>query len=183
MNWSNTADRSAFVDSEASRALRAFAACSSDVRSTIVDDALHTDSPIEAQFAAWFAAARGRLLALGLTRFALKLIPQTGVDAAGVHYRLDFALEPLDPWLAEALKAEGLTLRIGVELDGHDYHEKSREDVIRRNQRDRDLAAAKWRVLHFSGSELHRNPMFAVVEVLSAGADALDQAKAALLHG
>jgi len=105
------------------------------------------------------------------------------VDAEGRRYRLDFVLEPMDGWLACALRDAGLALRVGVELDGHDYHERTREQVIARNQRDRDLSALRWKILHFSGAELHENPMRVVVEAMTAAADALDQAKAALAHG
>lgn len=183
MDWTDSSARQVFVNAETDRALAVLASGREELRRTISRSAAHTDSPIEAQFAAWFDAARAHLLSLGYARFALKLKPQQGLVANEQRYRLDFALEPMDPWLADALTAEHLTLRVGVELDGHDYHEKTRADVTRRNQRDRDLAAANWIVLHFSGSELHRNPMTAVIEVLTAGADALDQAKAALLHG
>lgn len=183
MNWSNPEARFDFVQGETRRALSVV----EDNRGAVIDEiaghAYNTDSPIEAQFAAWFESARAHHLALGQMRFALRLRPQAWLDTPNGNYRLDFALEPLDDWLRSALVAEHLELRVGVELDGHDFHEKTREDVIHRNQRDRDLSALKWRVLHFSGSELHRNPMVAVVEVLAAGADALDQAKAALLHG
>lgn len=182
MNWSDTVARLSFVDSEARRAMSAVAD-REELHSLVTAAAFKTESPIEAQFAAWFDVARGRLLSLGQTRFALHLRPQHWVDVSGSRYRLDFALEPLDPWLRGALLAEHLEMRVGVELDGHDYHEKTREQVTTRNQRDRDLAAARWTLLHFSGTELHQNPMIAVVEVLSAGADALDQAKAALFHG
>lgn len=183
MNWSDPTARFAFVETETRRALSVVADNKAAVRESIAGHAFKTDSPIEAQFAAWFDAARGHELALGHVRFALRLQPQRTVDANGSTYRLDFSLEPLDEWLRGALIAEGLELRVGVELDGHDYHEKTREQVTARNQRDRDLTAARWTMLHFSGSELNRNPMIAVVEVLSAGADALDLAKAALIHG
>jgi hypothetical protein len=145
--------------------------------------AQETDSPIEAIFAAWFTATRDRLLSEPHSRFQLALRPQTRVSCPSGHsYRLDFTLAPLDDWLAHALIDAYLELRVGVELDGHEFHERTPVQVTARNQRDRDLAALKWRVLHFSGSELHHNPIVAVVEVLEAGADALDQAKAALLH-
>ena len=183
LNWLDPNQRATFVESEARKALSVCADNRGDVRDAIAEDAYKTDSPIEAQFAAWFNAARGHELALGRARFAIQLHPQFWLETNGRRYRLDFAIEPLDEWLRGALLAESLTLKIGVELDGHAFHEKTKEQVTARNQRDRDLSAARWTVLHFSGSELHYNPMIAVVEVLSAGADALDQAKSALFHG
>jgi len=138
---------------------------------------------LEATFAAWFYVGRTKLLADGHSRFDLRLRPQFPVEAEGRHYRLDFALEPMDDWLKGALRDANLGLRVAVELDGHDYHERTPAQVIARNRRDRDLCALHWMVLHVSGSELHQNPFLVVSEVMARAADALDHAKAALLHG
>jgi very-short-patch-repair endonuclease len=155
-------------------------------RTTLIDKlarvAKDTDSPIEAMFAAWFNASRDHLLSEGCSRFALTIRPQTWVEANGRNYFLDFSLEPQDPWLRDAFVDAGLSMRVGLELDGHAFHERTKEQVADRNRRDRDLSSAGWLILHFSGSELHANPILAVVEVLETGANALDQAKAALLH-
>lgn len=140
-------------------------------------EAGRTDSPIEAIFAAVFTIARDHLVTEGLDRFLLALRPQFEIEP----YRLDFAVEPMDRWLCEALAAAKLQLRVGVELDGHDFHERTAAQVTARDRRDRYLSGLGWRVLHFSGAELHRNPMQPVVEVLVAGADALDAAKSELL--
>lgn len=181
MEWSDPVARCMFVESEARRALTVVAHSRSDVEDAIRSDAYRTDSPIEAQFATWFSAARGHQLSLGNARFALQLRPQTWVECeSGARYRVDFVMEPMDEWLRAALCRAGLSLRIGIELDGHDFHERTREQVIERNRRDRDLSGMGWRVLHYSGSELRRNPMVAVAEVLTTGADALDTVKAAL---
>lgn len=183
MDWNDPTARVTFIDTETRRAIAVVEDNRADIRQAVAQHALKTESPIEAQFAAWFNVARGHKLALGRARFALQLRPQAWLETAGARYRLDFVLEPMDDWLRGALQSEHLELKVGIELDGHDYHEKTRAQVTARNQRDRDLAAAKWTILHFSGAELHRNPMAAVIEALVAGADALDQAKAALIHG
>lgn len=183
MNWTNTLERKAFTEHQGELAARTVSCVSQSLVvpsvQNVVDEALSADSPIEAVFAVWFGAARDHLLAQGMLRFALSLRPQFWVEAPDLwRYRLDFALVPLADELRDALFRDGQSLRIGVELDGHDYHEKTREQVIARNRRDRDLMSARWRVLHFSGSELHRNPMAAVVEALVLGAEALDDLKA-----
>lgn len=54
---------------------------------------------------------------------------------------------------------------IAVELDGHEFHEKTKAQVTKRNQRDRDLVAAGWTILRFSGSEFYRDPLGVVDEV------------------
>jgi hypothetical protein len=181
MFWDDPVARSRFVACEARRALRVVRENLGAVADAAVCGVARTDSPLEAQFAIWFNCARGHQLSLGNLRFAVALRPQVWIECpSGPRYRLDFAVEPLDEWLRFALLQAGHMLKVGVELDGHDYHERTRDQVISRNRRDRDLAAAGWRVLHFSGSELERNPMLAVAEVLEAAADALDAAKAML---
>lgn len=75
-------------------------------------------------------------------------------------------------WCAGAHVRTGMMLRILVELDGHDFHEKTKEQVTYRNQRDRDLQMEGWKVLHYSGSELHRNPVQAAQDAYNvASAD------------
>lgn len=83
MEWSDPVARCMFVKSEARRALTVVAHSRSDVEDAIRSDAYRTDSPIEAQFATWFSAARGHQLSLGNARFALQLRPQTWVECEG----------------------------------------------------------------------------------------------------
>lgn len=45
-----------------------------------------------------------------------------------------------------------------IECDGHDFHEKTKEQVIHDNERDLDLKKAGYDVIHFSGSQIYRNP-------------------------
>jgi very-short-patch-repair endonuclease len=44
-----------------------------------------------------------------------------------------------------------------VECDGHDFHERTREQAAHDKRRDRYMQAAGWRVLRFTGSEIHRD--------------------------
>lgn len=46
---------------------------------------------------------------------------------------------------------------IAVELDGHDFHERTRAQSERDKSRDRALQRAGWLALRFTGSEVHRN--------------------------
>lgn len=118
------------------------------------------DSPLEAVFDMWWLTAQR----LGRIGEEVDNTPQHRVVARGNNYRVDFLLEP-DYDLKIWLDRRGYSWpNIAVELDGHDYHERTREQVIQRNQRDRDLQADGWTVLHFSGSELVRDPLACVVE-------------------
>ena len=58
--------------------------------------------------------------------------------------------------------------KVAIELDGHDFHERTKEQVALRNERDRSAPQADgWTVLHFSGSELVRDPLKCVQSVLT----------------
>jgi very-short-patch-repair endonuclease len=60
---------------------------------------------------------------------------------------------------------EGLVC-LAVECDGHDFHERTKEQAARDRSRDRALQAAGYTVMRFTGSELYRDPMRCVREVL-----------------
>lgn len=116
-------------------------------------------SPIEAIFFQWWHLL---IWSRDVPQNSALLRPQEAVTVGEKTYRLDFAAQPDDGY-AKALKAAGVTgPKIGIELDGHDWHERTKEQVTYRNQRDRDLQAAGWIVLHYSGSELIRDPFTTV---------------------
>lgn len=89
---------------------------------------------------------------------------QHAVEVEGRGYRLDFVFEPRKFGALESLIGPQCP-KIALELDGHDFHERTKEQVTYRNRRDRDLQADGWIVLHVSGSEFNANPEKVVKEV------------------
>lgn len=57
-------------------------------------------------------------------------------------------------------------LRLAIEVDGHDFHERTKEQAAADKQRDRALAMAGYRVIRFTGSEIYADPNDAVVECM-----------------
>lgn len=55
-----------------------------------------------------------------------------------------------------------------VECDGHDYHERTREQAENDKTRDRTLQSAGYPVFRFTGSRLYREPFASAREVLVA---------------
>ncbi|MFA6031831.1 MAG: DUF559 domain-containing protein [Myxococcota bacterium] len=53
-----------------------------------------------------------------------------------------------------------------VECDGHDYHERTKEQASRDRSRDRHFAAKGWRVVRFTGSEIWRDPQRCAAELI-----------------
>jgi very-short-patch-repair endonuclease len=49
-------------------------------------------------------------------------------------------------------------MNIAVECDGHDFHERTKEQARRDRARDRFLTAEGYRVLRFTGSEIVKDP-------------------------
>lgn len=118
---------------------------------------LDMESPIEAIFFVWFNAVS---MLEDTDVMHVHLGKQMTVNASsGRTYRIDFVAEIFGDIRDEARKRHVDMPRIAVELDGHDFHERTKEQVAYRNERDRDLQADGWTILHFSGSELYRDPV------------------------
>lgn len=57
---------------------------------------------------------------------------------------------------------------IVVECDGHEFHEKTKEQAARDKARDRALQSRWAKVLRFTGSEIHRKPFECASEAFGA---------------
>ncbi len=69
-------------------------------------------------------------------------------------YRVDFLIT-----------FQGCKTQLVVECDGHDFHEKTKEQAKRGKSRDRDLTALGYVVIHFTGSEIWRDPWRCAEEI------------------
>lgn len=88
----------------------------------------------------------------------------TTLIAAQVHiepYRVDFLVtsKPF-PTLAP--------LRLVIECDGHDFHEKTKEQAARDKGRDREIVAKGFQIMRFTGSEIWRDPLHCARSIYSA---------------
>lgn len=64
-------------------------------------------------------------------------------------YRVDF--------LIQTTNFEDKPISIVVEVDGHEFHEKTKEQARRDKERDRFLTASGYVVMRFTGSEVYKN--------------------------
>lgn len=69
-------------------------------------------------------------------------------------YRVDFLIEDSE---------EGI--RLVVECDGHDFHERTKDQARRDRSRDREIQALGYFVLRFTGSEIWADPWKCVEEI------------------
>ncbi len=56
-------------------------------------------------------------------------------------------------------------LRLVVECDGHDFHDKTKEQAARDKSRDRDIVAAGFQIMRFTGSEIWNDPFGCAMSV------------------
>lgn len=89
------------------------------------------------------------------------LFPQQTVCANGHKYKVDFLFD------TERLKLihRDHPLKLAIECDGHDFHERTKTQVEKGNNRDYDLKMAGYEILHFSGSQIYNEPMKCALEV------------------
>jgi very-short-patch-repair endonuclease len=88
---------------------------------------------------------------MGIHLTAGQVTQQHPMPAGGKDYRLDFALP---------------RFRIGIEVDGHDWHEKTKQQASYDRARDRAIQRVGWRLLRFTGSDVYRNAKQCVREIL-----------------
>lgn len=66
---------------------------------------------------------------------------------------------------AVILRASGRQTVFGIECDGHDFHDRTKEQAQRDRARDRRLAALGVYVLRFTGSEIYQSPWTCAEEI------------------
>jgi len=90
-------------------------------------------------------------------RFKIELIPQKRVETDIGTYYLDFLILPKDKRIPK--------FKIAIELDGHDFHEKTKEQVAKDKKRERQIISKGYTVLRFTGSEIYNNPRACINEI------------------
>lgn len=136
-------------------------------------------SPIEQMFfIEWNFRQRG------VDRYApeewLELIPQYHGDDTG-KYRIDFSVDFVSPIVncsiysifcghESRIFSKHPAPMLGVEVDGHSWHEKTKEQVRRDKERERFLVSKGWKILRFAGSEVFKDPSACVDEAIECAA-------------
>lgn len=74
-------------------------------------------------------------------------------------YRADFLYSVPGP--------DGKPRNLVIEVDGHEYHERTKEQAARDRARDRWMTGLRYEVMRFTGSEVWANPIDCGEQVLS----------------
>ncbi|MCO7127777.1 DUF559 domain-containing protein [Sporolactobacillus shoreicorticis] len=84
---------------------------------------------------------------------------QARVKTNGHNYRIDILV-------AESFRENDKNAtRIAIECDGHDFHEKTKEQAQHDKQRDRYLQMEGFKVMRFTGSEIYNHPSKCATDV------------------
>lgn len=92
------------------------------------------------------------------------IIPQFHVE----RYRLDFLFRLLHSKTNELLF-------YAVEIDGHDFHEKTKQQVSMDKKRERDLSRLGYKVIRFTGSEVYGDPVKCFSDMIDIGMSDMDR--------
>lgn len=88
----------------------------------------------------------------------VRLIAQAPIGS----YRADFALD---------MNTLGASCRVVVECDGHDFHERTKEQAKRDRSRDRAMQAAGLIVLRYTGAEIFADAIACADQVVTVAGD------------
>ena len=95
--------------------------------------------------------------------------PQHKVIIGAKKYYLDFFLGIYLP--------NNKIIKIAIECDGHDFHEKTKEQVRHDRQRERALTKEGYTVVRFTGSEIYADPGHCADELFEVAIKLINQFK------
>lgn len=146
---------------------------------------LHCDSPIERILAMGVIA---ECVASGTPCCYVEISVQPGAENSPPgwlyqndydYYRIVLIPQPthggkrLDFVLAQAQRSDDGTGTwhldaLAIECDGHDFHERTKEQASKDRKRDRELQAAGLRVFRFTGSDIWKDPVGCAREAIAS---------------
>jgi very-short-patch-repair endonuclease len=83
--------------------------------------------------------------------------PQQVIKVGVNTYRVDFLLDVF---------YSGKAFKFIIECDGHEFHQKTKEQVHKDKKRDRDLTSEGYVVIRFTGSEIVQSPLLCARETI-----------------
>ena len=89
------------------------------------------------------------------------LFPQKEVICNEKKYYIDFEFKA-DDYLTQLLlgeKIKNYNFKLAIECDGYEFHQKTKKQVQKDNEREYDLKMAGYEVLRFSGTQIYNNPL------------------------
>lgn len=79
----------------------------------------------------------------------IMIFPQFEIESKNKTFYADFIV---------GIERSKNPIEIVVECDGHEFHQKNKQQVERDNEREYEIKKAGYEVLRFSGSQIYNNP-------------------------
>lgn len=111
-------------------------------------------------------------LSIGTKRLKLEIRPQAQIGDHRVDFLLSFhgtdivRSEPREGQPDRGWQEIRLDKKMIVECDGHDFHEKTKEQARRDKERDRNLQSLGFPVYRYTGSELYADVFRCAAEIV-----------------
>ncbi len=95
-----------------------------------------------------------------IERHLIELYPQFEIkdENSILKYRLDFAI--FYPRTDES----GDKIKIAIECDGHDFHEKTKEQAQQDKEKDKFLQSKGWLIAKFTGLEIYQKDLYELIQ-------------------
>lgn len=87
---------------------------------------------------------------------------QTEIECDEKTYRADFTIE-YDEICNNNLDEN---FKLDIECDGYEFHQKTKEQVRKDNEREYNLKTSGWDILRFSGSQIYNEPTKCAKDIL-----------------
>ena len=96
--------------------------------------------------------------------FTVLAYPQKEIETFKKSYRVDFFLCLTRFWYGHG-KDDPEWGKLVIEVDGHEFHEKTKQQAYSDKKRDRRMLFEGYQVLRFTGSDVFNNPYECVEEI------------------
>jgi len=123
----------------------------------LLSDLEECESPIEQLL---FTSLYNRIdSAISFITRTVVIVPQKVIQIEGKRYRADIGISVQD--------LQGRSHHFVIECDGHEFHEKTKEQVMRDRKRERDMMSEGYVVIRFTGSEIVKNPDHCTTQIIN----------------
>jgi very-short-patch-repair endonuclease len=99
-------------------------------------------------------------------------VPDVQWDVVGTYLDTQHRVGPYTVDFMVTVKSGDKTECVAIECDGHDFHERTKEQAAHDKKRDRFLVASGITVLRFTGSEIYKDPWQCCKEIMKVVNDA-----------
>lgn len=132
------------------------------------------DSPIEKDYLI-------NLLYVGeLSNLDLNVTNQHEINVDNKKYKTDFHVTAVQQYTLEndeGTFVQSRSVSLCIECDGHEFHEKTKEQVKRDKQRERNMVKKGYKFIRFTGSEIYQDAKKCALETLRILIDLINKEK------